>query len=140
MAGGERGLELAIVASADRGRSFEKVLKLDKLSLTSGSQRVLSIEGSALYWTRDGVELFVSTEKDGIGYPSGFEPFLKPGTGVWSIDRLSAANVAALSEVTPETVIESRDSRYVHVKDPFLRELPGGLLLLFCTHPYWRAT
>jgi hypothetical protein len=102
---------------------------------------VLSIEGSALHWTPDGVELFVSTEKDGIGYPPGFESFLKPGTGVWSIDRLSAANVAALSEVTPQTVIESRDPRYVHVKDPFLRSLPGGLLLLFCTHPYcWTSS
>lgn len=142
LAQGERGWELAIFASRDRGRSFEKVLRFGKDDLGVGGHRVLSIEGSALHLTDDGVELFVSSEKDGIGYPPGFEDYLKPGTGVWSVERLAAGSIAELADASPETVLASSDPRFVHVKDPAVSGRPNGdLLLLFCTHPYcWTSS
>src|SRR5690348_2012601 len=77
LAGGERGAELAIFRSRDRGRSFEKVLSFSKSDLNVVGRHVLSIEGSALHWTSTGgVELFVSSEKDGVGYPPGFEDYI----------------------------------------------------------------
>ncbi len=90
---GERGLELAIFKSEDRGESFDKVASWSKSELNVPENPVLSIEGSALRWTNDGVELYVSTEKDNIGYPAGLENYLKPGTGVWTIDRIQAKNI-----------------------------------------------
>ena len=42
---GERGLELAIFRSADRGQSFEKSIHFTKSDLDVGAQKVLSIEG-----------------------------------------------------------------------------------------------
>lgn len=142
LAGGERGLELAVFASHDRGRSFEKVLQFEKSSLDVDGRRVLSIEGSALRCTRQGFELFVSTEKDGVGYPPGFEDYLKPGTGVWSIERLAAPTLQGLRDAPRETVLASPDPRFVHIKDPFLYESPrGDLVLLFCSHPYcWTSS
>ena len=85
---GERGLELAIFRSDDRGTSWQEYLRFSKSDLNAGYRSVLSIEGSALHLTEKGVELFVSTEKEGIQYPAEFRDFLKPGTGVWTIDRL----------------------------------------------------
>ncbi len=139
---GERGLELAIFRSDDRGKSFQKVLSFAKSDLDVGDRRVLSIEGSALHWTRDGVELFVSTEKSGIGYPAEFEAFLKPGTGVWTIERLVADSVEGLKGAVPETVLQSNDPQFLHVKDPTVYERPNGdLVLLFCTHPFcWSSS
>src|SRR5688572_11284052 len=75
---GERGFELAVYRSTDQGRSFTKVLSFSKSDLEQPGRRVLSIEGSALHCGPHGVELYVSSEKDGIGYPLGFESFLKP--------------------------------------------------------------
>ena len=69
---GQRGWQLAIFCSEDRGAHFEKVMSFSKEDLDVGQRRVLSIEGSALHWTDDGVELFVSSEKTGINYPAGF--------------------------------------------------------------------
>jgi hypothetical protein len=142
VAAGRRGWELAVFRSRDGGRSFEKALRLGKSDLDVGNRRVLSIEGSALRRTADGWELFVSTEKDGVGYPPGFESYLKPGTGVWSIERLAAANLEGLRDAPRETVLASQDPRFVHVKDPFLYEEPdGGLTLLFCSHPFcWTSS
>ncbi|MBW3597363.1 MAG: exo-alpha-sialidase [Planctomycetes bacterium] len=142
VAAGERGLELAIFASPDRGRSFEKVLRLEKSDLDVDGRRVLSIEGSALRETSEGFELFVSTEKDGVGYPPGFEQHLKSGTGVWSIERLAAPTIEELGRATPVTVLDSRDPQFLHVKDPFVYEQPGGDLFLgFCSHPYcWTSS
>jgi hypothetical protein len=135
-------MELAIFRSRDRGRSFEKVQQFSKSDLNVGDYRVLSIEGSALHWTEQGVELFVSTEKDGIGYPTDFAEYLKPGTGVWSIECLPAPTIEGLREATPVTVVESRDPQYLHVKDPSVYvEQNGDLRLLFCTHPYcWTSS
>ncbi|MGB1252892.1 MAG: hypothetical protein ACPG8W_19920 [Candidatus Promineifilaceae bacterium] len=70
---GERGLELAIFKSADRGQTFEKVVSLPKAMLGVGDHDVLSIEGAALHFSEQGVELFVSTEKRGLRL-LGFSP------------------------------------------------------------------
>ncbi|MBT4866849.1 MAG: exo-alpha-sialidase, partial [Planctomycetaceae bacterium] len=93
LAAGERGFELAVFASIDRGESFQKVLQLDKAALSRDDRTVLSIEGAAIVSSDDGYELFVSTEKDGVGYPPGFDDHLKPGTGVWSIDCRRASSI-----------------------------------------------
>ncbi len=139
---GARGLELAVFKSLNGGESFEKSVSFSKADLDVGNRTVLSIEGSALRRTEGGWELFVSTEKDGIGYPAGFEEFLKPGTGVWTIERLAADSLDGLKHAIPETVVECRDPRWIHVKDPFLHENANGdLALLFCTHPFsWSSS
>lgn len=139
---GERGLELAIFKSEDRGETFEKVVSWDKTSLNVANTPVLSIEGSALRWTAEGVELYVSTEKDNVGYPTGFEGYLKPGTGVWSIDRLQATSIEGLRDALPESFWVSSDPNTLHVKDPFLYEVHGDAGLLFaCTHPFsWTSS
>lgn len=142
LAAGERGLELAIFRSTDRGRTFEKILALQKSDLDVGERRVMSIEGAALHFSDQGVELFVSTEKSNIPYPTGLEAFLKQGTGVWSIELLQAATVAELAQAPVKTIIECADPRWLHVKDPFLYPQPNGDLLVgFCTHPYcWTSS
>lgn len=138
---GERGLELAIFKSEDRGESFEKILSFSKSDLNMPGRQVLSIEGSALRWIEGGVELIVSTEKDGIGYPEGFEDHLKPGTGVWTIERLAAATFDELKDAQLDTIVEADVPEYLHVKDPFLYERDGRMSLLFCTHPYsWSSS
>jgi hypothetical protein len=141
VAAGTRGLELAIFRSQDQGKSFHKVLQFSKQDLNVPGRPVVSIEGSALRWTADGVELFVSTEKDGVGYPAGYESYLKPGTGVWSIDRLQAATIEGLKSAAVEPLLECHDPRYIHVKDPFLYESKTGPTLLFCSHPFsWTSS
>ena len=142
VAAGERGLELAVFRAASVDAPFEKVLHFTKAELDVADERVLSIEGAALRRTAGGYELFVSTEKDGIGYPGELSAYLKPGTGVWTIDRLTAPSLDALAGAPVETVLTSRDPRYLHVKDPFLYTTPAGNdLLLFCTHPYsWTSS
>lgn len=142
LAAGDRGLELAVFASRDRGETFEKVLSFTKHDLDVGERHVLSIEGSALRLTPAGVELFVSSEKDNIGYPPGFEDHLKPGTGVWTIERLAAESLAGLKDAPRETVLESHDPRFVHIKDPFVyKRADGDVTLLFCSHPYcWTSS
>ena len=139
---GARGLELAIFESRDQGQSFAKVVSLSKDDLRIGDREVLSIEGSALRCHDDGYELFVSTEKTNIGYPDPLADFLKPGAGVWTIDRIQADSLEGLKDVEPTTIMESRDPCYLHCKDPFLYERPDGdLVLLFCTHPFsWSSS
>jgi hypothetical protein len=138
---GERGLELAIFRSDDFGNSFQKVLSFSKSDLNVGSHEVLSIEGSALRLTQRGAELFVSTEKSGIGYPAGLESYLKPGTGVWTIDRIAADSIEQLAGATVAPALESSDPRFVHIKDPFLGRHRGQDCLLFCSHPFsWTSS
>ena len=115
---GERGVALAIFRSQDRGITFERVLQLSKADLQVDDQQVLSIEGSALVFGDQQVELFVSTEKSGLGYPPGFESYLKPGTGVWTIDRLMAPHIEGLAAAQPQTLFLSTDPEYLHWKDP----------------------
>lgn len=139
---GERGLELAIFRSEDRGETWSKVVSWSKSDLDVDGQTVLSIEGSALRWTQTGVELYVSTEKDGIGYPSGFEEFLKPGTGVWTIDRISAPAIDALKDAPVEPFLSCSDPNFLHVKDPFVFQNPdGAATVFFCSHPFsWSSS
>lgn len=136
VAAGTRGLELAIFRSTNQGQSFEKVCKWSKQQLNVDGKHVLSIEGSALRFTPAGVALFVSTEKDSVGYPPQFAEFLKPGTGVWSIDCLRADSIATLESATVTPVLSSEAPESIHVKDPFLYEGPQGPLLFFCSHPF----
>ena len=138
---GQRGLELAIFRSDDLGDSFQKVLSFSKRDLTVDSREVLSIEGSALRLTERGAELFVSTEKSGIGYPEGLESYLKPGTGVWTIDRIAADSIKLLADATVAPALESSDPRFVHIKDPFFGRHRGHDYLLFCSHPFsWTSS
>ncbi len=138
---GERGLELAIFRSDDFGESFQKVLSFSKSDLSVGSREVLSIEGSAMRLTQRGAELFVSTEKSGIGYPPGLESYLKPGTGVWTIDRIAADSIEQLADAEIAPALESSDPRFVHIKDPFFGRHRGRDCLLFCSHPFsWTSS
>ena len=138
---GERGLELAIYRSDDNAQTFQKVLSLSKADLNVGSREVLSIEGTALRLIDGRVELFVSTEKQGVGYPAELSSHLKPGTGVWTIDRLTADSIAQLSDAVVETILETDDPRFLHMKDPFLGTHGGNDCLLFCTHPFcWTSS
>ena len=146
---GERGLELAVFEASDPASSsaktvgpFTKTISLTKQDLDVDDRRVLSIEGCALRFQDGRVELFVSTEKSGIGYPDPLESYLKPRTGVWTIDRLTADSIESLGNARPTTILESRDPRWLHVKDPVVYEpADGGLVLLFCTHPFsWTSS
>jgi hypothetical protein len=134
---GERGLELAVFRSTDNARSFSKFITFVKVDLAVGPCAVVSIEGTKLHFGADGVELLVSTEKSGIEYPPGLEQFRKPGTGIWTIDRLHAEMVEGLKGKRPKTIIQGTDPRWLHVKDPAVFDSAGGdTLLFFCTHPF----
>lgn len=93
---GVRGFELAVFRSDDGGKRFEKTLSFSKQDLSHGNQQVLSIERAWLHHYRGGIELYISSEKSGIPYPEGLEDFRKPGTGVWTIDRIEAGSIEAL--------------------------------------------
>jgi hypothetical protein len=103
---------------------------------------VLSIEGSSLRFDAGGVELFVSSEKEELPYPKGLEAFQKPGTGVWTIERLRAPSVEQLSSAPLEPVIAGMDPQQWHVKDPVVHGAPSGATMLwFCTHPFsWTSS
>ena len=134
---GERGLELAVFRSTDGGGRFEKIWGRSKAEL---GPDVLSIEGSALRRDGSGYELFVSVEKE-RSYPASVAEFQKPGTGVWSIDRLRAPTVDGLAEAVPEPVLASAYPEHLHVKDPFLHERGGRVVLGFCSHPFsWASS
>ncbi|GAB5491707.1 MAG: hypothetical protein Phog2KO_19220 [Phototrophicaceae bacterium] len=140
---GQRGLECAIFQSKDRGKTFDKVLSFSKADLSVAGREVVSIEGTALHIMDNGhIELFISTEKT-RSYPKGLESFQKPGTGVWSIDRISSDSVETLSVDSIESVLENFDRpEYLHVKDPVVFDTPdGGTALAFCTHPFtWSSS
>lgn len=138
---GDRGWKLSIFRSQDNGETFTETLSFSKEELNVGDRQVLSIEGSALRISKNGVELFVSTEKTNIGYPSPFEDFLKPGTGVWTIDRLAANSIQELKEAKIETVLQTSDPSFIQLKDPFIAELHGKTALMFCSHPFsWSSS
>ncbi len=139
---GTRGVELAVFQSTNRGRSFEKVLSFSKADLSPEGHPVLSIEGSALHITEEGVELFVSSEKANLAYPEDLSSFQKPGTGIWTIDRLTAPSVPGLAEATVAPLLASNDPRFQHVKDPVIHVRDDGTTVLgFCTHPFnWASS
>ncbi len=139
---GERGKELVIYRSSDGGATWAHLVSWQKPDLDVNGLQVLSIEGSALHWTESGVELFVSTEKAGRDYPQGYEDYMKPGTGIWSIECLKADTVADLKDAPIQTVLHCDDPRWLHVKDPFVMDrFSGDLTLGFCTHPFcWSSS
>ena len=140
-AAGTRGLEFAIFEATSSEGPFTKIRSFTKQDLSQADAPVVSIEGGKLFAGPGGLELFVSTEK-GINYPNGLESFQKPGTGVWSIDRMSAADVDGLYPATLTEAQSSREGATLHVKDPVVFEAPsGGTALLFCSHPFsWASS
>ena len=143
LAAGERGLECCLFRSAGGGRSFGKVCSWTKADLSHPDRKVLSIEGTALHRLPDGSwELFISSEKE-MAYPPGLEAYQKPGTGVWTIDRLSGPAPDQLDLATLESVLENPDApEYLHVKDPVVFDRPdGSTALIFCSHPFiWSSS
>jgi len=138
---GERGLELTLFRSQDGGQSFHQFESWTKADLNVGNREVLSIEGSAIRWTDESIELYVSSEKSGIGYPPELRSYLKPGTGVWTIDRIVASSFDRLKGASIETVLQTQDPRFIHMKDPFLGTHLGSECLMFCTHPFcWTSS
>jgi len=140
---GERGLELAIYSSHDSNTTFQKVASFTKQDLSTKGQEVISIEGSALHQMPDGQwELFVSSEK-AIDYPDEVSAYRKPGTGVWTIDRVTGDSPDQFDLATLETVLENVSiPAYLHIKDPEVFEYEdGSTALVFCSHPYtWAST
>lgn len=138
---GDRGRELAVFASSDDGETWTKVLALNKAAVSPDGREALSIEGSAIRFTKSGVELYVSSEKR-VPYPAPVEAYEKPGTGVWTVERLVALNIEALRGAKPVTVVSSSEPATLQVKDPFLAEkADGGLYLFFCHHSFnWSSS
>lgn len=140
---GERGMECAIFQSRDHGRTFTKVIGMTKHDLSRDGREVISIEGCALNFSPDGsVELFVSSEKR-VDYPSALKDFQKPGTGIWTIDRITGSAPDQLDLSTLETVLENFEQpQYLHIKDPVVYNAPDGTTaLIFCSHPFnWSSS
>lgn len=140
---GQRGMECALFRSVDGGRHFEKAASWSKADLSFADGRTLSIEGTALHRLLDGSwELFISSEKE-RSYPAGLESYQKPGTGVWTIDRITGPSLDALDPATLSPVLENESRpEYLHVKDPVVFDLPDGqTALIFCTHPFsWTSS
>ncbi|MFW5914991.1 MAG: exo-alpha-sialidase [Planctomycetota bacterium] len=139
---GARGLELSVLKSSDRGSTFEHFYTFTKNDLSTATSRVLSIEGAALRLDTSGAELFVSTEKVDVSYPPSVEEFQKPGTGVWSIDRLSADSIEGLKVAPLQPFLSFDLPEYLHVKDPAVHQTASGdTVLIFCHHPFnWSSS
>ncbi len=140
---GARGLELAVFRGASVDGEFEKILSFSKQDLAHSGMDVVSIEGVALHLTDDGIELFISTEKD-AQYPKRIASFQKPGAGVWSIDRIHAAKANDLSPSNIEEIVPFGNDNpgILHCKDPWVFDTKNGDLMLgYCTHPYtWSSS
>lgn len=138
---GDRGRELAVFGSSDNGGTWTKALAFDKASVSPDGKEALSIEGSAIRFTKAGVELYVSSEKR-VPYPEPVEAYEKPGTGVWTIERLAAPQVEALRGAKPVTIVSSTNPATLQIKDPFLAEkADGSLYLFFCHHSFnWSSS
>lgn len=135
---GPRGFELALFCSKDGGGTFEKVSSWSKQDLRRGGAEVLSIEGAALHLLAGGAcELFVSSEKR-LDYPESVRDYQKPGTGVWSIDRIKGASLESLDVATLAPVFAAPPPpAYLHVKDPVVfARASGETVLIFCSHPF----
>ncbi len=142
---GDRGLEFAIFRGSPLSGPFEKVSSFSKADLSTEEAPVVSIEGGCLLPASDGEgwELFVSTEKK-IPYPQSLIHFQKPGTGVWTIDRLtsSSSDLSALNASSLVPALSSNEGGSLHVKDPVaFRSSDGSTQLLFCSHPFsWASS
>ena len=138
---GERGAELVVLEAHPGAGGTRVIHSFDKSALSRPGCRVLSIEGSCLLRTPDGVELFVSSEKE-QSYPEPLRKYQKPGTGVWSIDVIRAPTVGELDPAAIETLLESADPAHLHVKDPFVYNTSSGQdAMIYCTHPFgWSSS
>ena len=138
---GARGLEFAIFEGSSPSGPFTKIRSFSKQDLSRSNAPVVSIEGGKLFPGPSGLEMIVSTEK-GIDYPESLASFQKPGTGVWSIDRIAAADVESLDSTTMTEVQSSSQGATLHIKDPVVFESPtGGTALMYCSHPFgWSSS
>ena len=139
---GSRGFALAAFRSEDHGHTFQLVWKRSKEAMAPDGETVLSIEGAAL-WERDGmVELLVSSEKSNRRYAPEVAQFQKPGTGVWTVDRIVADSLEELAHASVEPLVSSPVPEICHVKDPFLYHSGDGTTWLgLCTHPFnWSSS
>jgi len=137
---GPRGAELAVFRSGDGGLTFKPAFSFLKKDLTCEGEEVVSIEGACLYIGECGVELYVSSEK-ARPYPQRVRSSQKSGTGVWSIDVLSAPTAEGLRRARAQSVLRSEEPARLHVKDPVVFNLGGRRTMLFCSHPYcWSST
>lgn len=145
---GTRGLECALFHTTDsipawHQHSFAKVRSWSKTDLSYAGRKVLSIEGTALHPLPDGRwELFVSSEKE-LAYPASVAEYQKPGTGVWTIDRMTGPSPDQLDPATLEPVLESfAHPEYLHIKDPVVYDdAQGNTVLIFCSHPFsWASS
>jgi len=139
---GERGLELAIFSANSVLGPWEKKKSFTKKELENGSAKVVSIEGTSLVVGSDGVELFLSTEKD-RNYPSNVIDYQKRGTGIWDIDVIKSDSIMGLDPSSVSVAIRSDELCSLHLKDPVSFQIPGGhehTGILFCSHPYTWAS
>eukprot|EP01103_Thecamoeba_quadrilineata_P012460 TRINITY_DN3216_c0_g2_i1.p1 TRINITY_DN3216_c0_g2~~TRINITY_DN3216_c0_g2_i1.p1 ORF type:complete len:387 (+),score=61.01 TRINITY_DN3216_c0_g2_i1:3-1163(+) len=142
---GERGLSCALFQSKNEGESWTQVKIWTKQELSKVlGETVLSIEGCLLNrfycpiakshkW-----EFLVSSEKE-VDYSTGVENYRKPGTGVWSIDRMVSTSDSpdTLDLNSTKRCLETSNPCYLHVKDPaLLFSVAGKDVLVFCTHPF----
>lgn len=139
---GTRGMECAIFRSEDGGQTFTKVQSWTKADLSYPEQQVISIEGTALHQLSDGTwECFISSEKT-IDYPAPWQAYQKPGTGIWTIDRITGGAPDSLDSSTLEPTFNALDHpAYLHVKDPYIFEAAdGAAMLIFSHHPFTWAS
>ena len=138
---GDRGLELAIFTSTDFFGKFEKIKSFSKLDLGVDNKKVVSIEGVSLHSLNGKIELPISTEKN-IPYPENISSFQKPGTGVWSIDLISADTPEAFDTSHIHCILDSQTPAVLHVKDPFTFDTKtGDTALIYCSHPHtWSSS
>jgi hypothetical protein len=140
---GERGLECALFCSDDGGEHFAKTCSWSKQDLSCEGREVLSIEGTALHARPDGTwELFISSEK-ALSYPEPLASYQKPGTGIWTIDRMTGAGPAEMDPSTLAPALENLGRpEYLHVKDPVVfDDSDGNTQMIFCSHPFcWSSS
>ena len=90
----------------------------------------------------DGVELFLSTEKD-RNYPSDVIDYQKRGTGIWDVDIIKSDSIMGLDPSSVSVAIRSDELGSLHLKDPVSFQIPGNHAhtgILFCNHPYTWAS
>lgn len=138
---GTRGLEFSVFKGTSPVGPFSKIRSFSKQDLSKPEAPVVSIEGGKLFLGSKGLEMIISTEK-AVEYPKGLADFQKPGTGVWSIDRIAAETVKELDSSTLEEIQSSQEGATLHIKDPVVFRSPNhGTALAFCSHPFsWSSS
>lgn len=139
---GTRGMECAIFRSDDGGQTFTKVRSWSKADFSYPDQQVISIEGTALRQLPDRTwECFISSEKT-IDYPAPWQAYQKPGTGIWTLDRITGSSPDTLDPSTLEPALDALDHpAYLHIKDPYIFDAPdGSTMLIFSHHPFTWAS